>query len=129
MYQKKSSKPVIVTVPYGMALEDIITQLDHNPAKKTSPSLFKLKDLIDYLGIWLVFTIFLSSLPLLFKVMAYIILSKTFILTESITEILFLAILLSTDSIRVVQISRNKQAINSILLFLNILNNCCLAKA
>lgn len=120
MNQKKSSKPGMVTIPYEMAFEDMITQLNHIPAKKAAPPLFKLKDLIDYLGIWLVFTIFLSSLPLLFKVMAYIILSKTFILTESITEILFLAILLSSDSIRVVQISRKKQAINSILLFLNI---------
>lgn len=90
-------------------------------AKRTPPPpLFKPKDLIDYLGIWFIFTVFLSSLPLLFKVLAYIILSKTIILTESITEILFLSILLSTDSIRVVQISRNKKAINSILLFLDI---------
>ena len=75
---------------------------------------------IEYVVSWLIFTLFLSVFPLLFKLIVFHILSKEPSFSETVSELLFLSILLSADSMRIIQLSNTKGPVTRIVFWLNV---------
>ena len=93
----------------------------HPEEKKAPESKTSVGKVIEYFAAWIVFTLLLSGFPLLFRIIILTLFSQSVTMSEVITEIVFISVLLSADAIRVNRVSKKKsESINNTVLWLTI---------